>query len=75
MWYGTTASHQTWCSIGFTARNSSNTRYVYTAGHCSTGNGVNWGIGAQNIGPMSALAGLGRDRRRGHPGHELVVHR
>ncbi len=54
MWYGTTTSNQTWCSIGFTARNSSNTRYVYTAGHCSTGNGVNWGIGAQNIGPLTS---------------------
>ena len=54
MWYGTTTSNQTWCSIGFTARNSSNTRFVYTAGHCSTGNGVNWGIGGQNIGPMNS---------------------
>jgi streptogrisin C len=43
-----------WCSVGFTARNASNTRFVYTAGHCATGNGVPWGTGAQGIGPMSA---------------------
>ena len=54
MWYGTTTSNQTWCSIGFTARNASNTRYVYTAGHCSTGNGVNWGIGSKDIGPLTS---------------------
>ena len=40
------------CSVGFTARTSSNTRYTYTAGHCSNGNGVQWGTGGQNIGPM-----------------------
>ena len=27
-------------------------RFVYTAGHCTTGNCVTWGTGAQNIGPM-----------------------
>lgn len=43
-----------WCSVGFTARNANNTRFVYTAGHCSTGNGVTWGTGALNIGPMSS---------------------
>jgi len=43
-----------WCSIGFTARNSSNTRFVYTAGHCTTGNGITWGVAGQNIGPMSS---------------------
>ncbi|MEY2514734.1 MAG: streptogrisin [bacterium] len=54
MWRGTIASNTPWCSIGFTARNASNTRFVYTAGHCTTGNGVNWGIGSDNIGPMNS---------------------
>jgi streptogrisin C len=52
MWRGTTSSNTPWCSVGFTARNSTPTRFVYTAGHCSTGNNVNWGTGGQNIGPM-----------------------
>jgi streptogrisin C len=56
MWRGTTSSNTPWCSVGFTARNSTPTRFVYTAGHCSTGINVNWGTGGQNIGPMwSAL--------------------
>jgi len=42
------------CSVGFTARTSTNQRYVYTAGHCSNGNGVNWGTGGLSIGPMQA---------------------
>jgi len=42
------------CSVGFTARNSSNTRFTYTAGHCSNGNGVIWGTGSQTIGPMTS---------------------
>jgi streptogrisin C len=42
------------CSAGFTARDASNTRYTYTAGHCSNGNGVTWGTGGQTIGPMQA---------------------
>jgi streptogrisin C len=50
MWRTNTSTP--WCSVGFTARNSSNTRFVYTAGHCTTGNWVTWGTGAQNIGPM-----------------------
>jgi streptogrisin C len=54
MWRGTLASPTPWCSVGFTARNASNTRFVYTAGHCTTGNGIGWGTGAQNIGPMTA---------------------
>lgn len=49
-----TNSSTPWCSIGFTARNSSNTRFVYTAGHCTTGNGITWGVAGQNIGPMSS---------------------
>jgi streptogrisin C len=52
MWRGTTTSNTPWCSVGFTGRNSANTRFVLTAGHCTTGIGVNWGTGAQNIGPM-----------------------
>ena len=43
-----------WCSVGFTARNASNQRYVFTAGHCTTGDGVTWGTGALPIGPMIA---------------------
>lgn len=41
------------CSAGFTARNSF-ARYTYTAGHCSNGNGVQWGTGNEAIGPMHA---------------------
>jgi streptogrisin C len=52
MWRGTTTSNTPWCSVGFTARNASNQRFVLTAGHCTTGIGLNWGIGGQNIGPM-----------------------
>jgi streptogrisin C len=52
MWRSTTSIP--WCSVGFTARNSINTRFVYTAGHCTTGNGITWGTGVQNIGPMSS---------------------
>lgn len=47
------------CSVGFTARNSANTRYTYTAGHCSNGNGVPWGTGGQNIGPMASSRNSG----------------
>jgi streptogrisin C len=43
------------CSAGFTTRQPfTGTRFVFTAGHCTTGNGVTWGTGAQNIGPMWA---------------------
>ena len=59
MWRGTTTSNTPWCSVGFTARNSSNTRFVLTAGHCTTGLGVNWGIGGQDIGPMGASVDSG----------------
>jgi streptogrisin C len=47
------------CSVGFTARNSANTRYTYTAGHCSSGNGVTWGTGGQSIGPMMSSVNAG----------------
>ncbi|HEY8339598.1 MAG TPA: S1 family peptidase [Egibacteraceae bacterium] len=40
------------CSLGFTARNAANQRRVYTAGHCSNGNGVTWGTGPTTIGTM-----------------------
>jgi streptogrisin C len=59
MWRGTTSSNTPWCSVGFTARNSSNQRFVLTAGHCTTGIGINWGTGAQNIGPMGASVDSG----------------
>lgn len=47
------------CSVGFTARNSSNQRFTYTAGHCSSGAGVTWGTGGQTIGPMGASMNFG----------------
>lgn len=47
------------CSVGFTARTASNVRYTYTAGHCSNGNGVQWGTGALPIGPMAASVNSG----------------
>ena len=48
------------CSIGFTAEDPFTLgRFVYTAGHCSNGNGVNWWTGAQNIGPMAASINSG----------------
>jgi streptogrisin C len=59
MWRGTTTSNTPWCSVGFTARNSSNQRFVLTAGHCTTGAGINWGTGAQNIGPMGTSVDSG----------------
>ncbi len=59
MWRGTTASNTPWCSVGFTGRNSSGTRFVLTAGHCSTGIGVNWGTWNQNIGPLGAAVDSG----------------
>lgn len=52
LWRGSSASRV--CSVGFTARTAANTRFTYTAGHCSNGNGVTWGNGARSIGPMSA---------------------
>ena len=42
------------CSLGFTARTSANQRRVYTAGHCSNGNGVTWGTGPTTIGTMQS---------------------
>ena len=59
MWRGTTTSNTPWCSVGFTGRNSSGTRFVLTAGHCSTGIGVNWGTWNQNIGPLGAAVDSG----------------
>ena len=41
------------CSVGYTAEDPFTLgRFVYTAGHCSNGIGVNWTTGAQQIGPM-----------------------
>jgi streptogrisin C len=40
------------CSAGFTAGDPWGNRWLFTAGHCSSGNGVTWGTGAQSIGPM-----------------------
>ena len=57
LWRGSQGNNV--CSVGFTARNSANTRFTYTAGHCSSGNGVNWGTGGQSIGPMAASINSG----------------
>lgn len=46
------------CSVGFTARNSANTRYTYTAGHCSSGATL-WGTGGQSIGTLSSSRNSG----------------
>jgi streptogrisin C len=59
MWRGTTTSNTPWCSVGFTGRNAAGTRFVLTAGHCTTGIGINWGIGGQNIGPMGTSVDSG----------------
>lgn len=58
LWRGTAADPDV-CSVGFTARDAQGARFVYTAGHCSSGNGVDWGTGAQRIGPMSSSSDSG----------------
>jgi streptogrisin C len=50
LWTGSPGANT--CSVGFTARDANNQRYVYTAGHCSGGNGISWGTGSLPIGPM-----------------------
>jgi streptogrisin C len=57
LWTGSAGNNV--CSVGFTARTSTNTRYTYTAGHCSGGNGIQWGTGGQNIGPMTSSRNSG----------------
>lgn len=57
IWYGSAGNN--WCSVGFTARDASNNRIVYTAGHCTTGAGVTWGTGALAIGPMGTAQNSG----------------
>jgi streptogrisin C len=57
LWTGSAGNNV--CSVGFTARTSTNTRYTYTAGHCSGGNGIQWGTGGQNIGPMVSSRNTG----------------
>jgi streptogrisin C len=47
------------CSVGFTARNAANQRFTYTAGHCSSGAGINWGTGGQPIGALSSARNSG----------------
>jgi streptogrisin C len=46
------------CSVGFTARNSANQRFTYTAGHCSSGATL-WGTGSQSIGTLSSARNSG----------------
>ena len=51
LWRGSVGSFV--CSAGFTAEDPFVlTRFLYTAGHCSNGNGVDWGTGVEDIGPM-----------------------
>jgi hypothetical protein len=51
LWRGAAGSFV--CSVGFTAEDPFTLgRFVYTAGHCSNGIGINWGTGAQQIGPL-----------------------
>jgi streptogrisin C len=57
IWRGSVGSNV--CSAGFTARNASNQRILYTAGHCSNGAGVTWGTGGEVIGPMGAAQDAG----------------
>jgi streptogrisin C len=57
LWRGSAGNNV--CSVGFTARTAANTRYTYTAGHCSSGNGVTWGTGGISIGPMSSSRNSG----------------
>jgi streptogrisin C len=52
LWWGSPGNNQ--CSVGFTARDSANQRFVYTAGHCYIAG--TWGTGNQFIGPMWASA-------------------
>lgn len=48
-----------WCSVGFTARNASNQRILYTAGHCAGGSGVQWATGSEFIGGQAAILNSG----------------
>jgi streptogrisin C len=57
IWQGSQGNNN--CSVGFTARTAANTRYTFTAGHCSGGNGITWGTDGQAIGPMSSSRNLG----------------
>ena len=57
IWPGSAGNNN--CSVGFTARNSANQRFTYTAGHCSSGAGVTWGTGLQQIGKMGAAVNGG----------------
>jgi streptogrisin C len=57
LWRGSAGNNV--CSVGFTGRQTNNQRWVYTAGHCSNGNGVTWGTGSAYIGPMYASVDSG----------------
>jgi streptogrisin C len=57
LWRGAAGNNV--CSVGFTGRQTNNQRWVYTAGHCSNGNGVTWGTGSAYIGPMYAAVDSG----------------
>ena len=59
LWRRSGASNINWCSAGFTARDPWDNRYIFTAGHCTTGAGVTWGTGSQSIGPMWAAIDSG----------------
>ena len=57
LWTGAVGNNV--CSVGFTARDANNQRYVYTAGHCSGGSGITWGTGQIAIGPMQSAVDFG----------------
>jgi streptogrisin C len=57
LWTGSPGNNV--CSVGFTARTAANTRYTFTAGHCSGGNGILWGTGGQDIGPLTSSRNTG----------------
>lgn len=58
LWRGSVGND--WCSVGVTGRSTAtNYRYVFTAGHCSNGNGVTWGTGSGTVGTMAFSANSG----------------
>jgi streptogrisin C len=48
-WYGSNFR----CSVGFSARSSSGTKYMITAGHCTAGGGTAYGYNQVTMGSMS----------------------
>ncbi|WBB81695.1 hypothetical protein O7606_10190 [Micromonospora sp. WMMD882] len=46
------------CSLGFTARSSTGTRWALTSGHCGGGSVTNWSTAGTPIGPMHPVNAL-----------------